>query len=145
LKNKLRDHCDEGRNSEDGKYAAVECASSNALNVVGACEGKFTNPPDCMFTASEGIFPNFNEAFTELHLGQLFAFEKCFIGDRRDGGIDQNAYYILRSIVSVLPCVDEDVSIDYSFVRQQENLPVLFVVAPYHGEIFPALIKYRFT
>lgn len=31
---------------------------------------------------------NFNEAFTEVHLGQLLALFKCMSGDRGDGRID---------------------------------------------------------
>jgi hypothetical protein len=53
--------------------------------------------------------PNFHEAFTQLHLGQLLAFLKCFSRDRRDGGIDSNTDHILRDFVSTLATrVDED-------------------------------------
>jgi hypothetical protein len=50
-----------------------------------------------MVTISEGIFSNFHEAFTQLHLGQLLASDKCTSGDRRDGGIDPNADHISRN------------------------------------------------
>jgi hypothetical protein len=56
----------------------------------------------------EGTNPNFNEAFTQLHLGQLLALEKCTSGDRRDGRINPNTVYIiLRRTLSTRPCVDE--------------------------------------
>jgi hypothetical protein len=61
-----------------------------------------------MVAPPEGTGPNFNEAFTQLHLGQLMASFKCTIGDRRDGGIDPNADYILRRTISARPGVDED-------------------------------------
>jgi hypothetical protein len=55
--------------------------------------------------------PNFHEAFTQLHLGQLLASFKCTSGDRRDGGIDSKMYDILRNTVSTRPNVDEDLGI----------------------------------
>jgi hypothetical protein len=63
-----------------------------------------------MVAATEGSFPDSHEeAFiTQLHLGQLFAFEKCTIGDRRDGGINPNTDYILRDSSSSFSCVDEE-------------------------------------
>jgi len=60
-----------------------------------------------MVAPSEGPRPNFDEAFTQLHLGQFLALVKCFIGDRRDGGIDPNMDYILWNIISARPRVDE--------------------------------------
>jgi hypothetical protein len=65
-----------------------------------------------MFTPPEGPFPNFHEAFTQLHLGQLLAFIKCISGDRRDGGIDSDTCNILRDIVSTRTGVDEDLGIN---------------------------------
>jgi hypothetical protein len=59
----------------------------------------------------EGIFPNFDDALTELHLGQFVASEKCMSGDRRDGGNNPNADYILRYSISCFSHVDEDLSI----------------------------------
>jgi hypothetical protein len=61
-----------------------------------------------MVAVSEGIFPYFHEAFTQLHLGQLLASIKCVSRDRRDGGIDPNADHILRNHSSSLPRVNED-------------------------------------
>jgi hypothetical protein len=65
-----------------------------------------------MVTIPEGIIPNFHEAFTQLHLGQLLAFVKCTSRDRRDGGIDSNTDHISRDYVSTRTCVDEDDSLD---------------------------------
>jgi hypothetical protein len=62
-----------------------------------------------MAAIPEGPFPNFHKAFTQLYLGQLRAFVKCFIRDRHDGGIDSNMDNILRDIVSFFPGVDKDV------------------------------------
>jgi hypothetical protein len=62
-----------------------------------------------MVATTEGLFTNFNEAFTQLHLGQLLASMKRFSGDRRDGGINPNTDYILRNIISSLPRVDEGI------------------------------------
>jgi hypothetical protein len=54
-----------------------------------------------MAAISEGIFSNFHEAFTQLHLGQLLPLEKCTSGDRRDdGGIDPNSDHIARDSLS---------------------------------------------
>jgi hypothetical protein len=64
-----------------------------------------------MVAPLEGTTPNFHEAFTQLHLGQLFALEKCIVGDRRDGGINPNTFYILRDSNSFFPRVDEDLGI----------------------------------
>jgi hypothetical protein len=64
-----------------------------------------------LFTPTEGIFPNFHEAFTKLDLGQLLASGKCVSRDRRDGGIDPNTYDFSRDIVSPRPRVDEDLGI----------------------------------
>jgi hypothetical protein len=60
-----------------------------------------------MVGTKEGTLPYFHEAFTQLHLGQLLASFKCFGMDRRDGGINPNADYILRRTLS-RPRVDED-------------------------------------
>jgi hypothetical protein len=60
----------------------------------------------------EGSTPNFYEAFAQLYLGQLVATHKCDIGDRRDGGIDQNTYHIKRYTLSSWTRVDEDLGID---------------------------------
>jgi hypothetical protein len=60
----------------------------------------------------EGMLPNFHEAFTQLHLGQLRASLKCTSRDRRDGGIDPDTYnIILWDRVSPRPRVDEDLGI----------------------------------
>jgi hypothetical protein len=64
-----------------------------------------------VFTASEGTVPNFHEAFTQLHLGQLLAFTKCTSRDERDGGIDPNTDGIVRNNRSSRPRVDEDLGI----------------------------------
>jgi hypothetical protein len=65
-----------------------------------------------MATIIEGSYPNFHEAFTQLHLGQLLALLKCLNRDRRDGGINPNTYDILRDIVSTHATpVDEDLGI----------------------------------
>ena len=56
----------------------------------------------------EGAFPNFNEAFTQLHLSHLIASKKCQSRDRRYGMIDPNADHIARDSLSARPCVDED-------------------------------------
>jgi hypothetical protein len=52
--------------------------------------------------------PNFNEAFTELNLGQLIALAKCVTGDRRDGGIDKDADHIASDSPFSSSRVDED-------------------------------------
>ena len=74
----------------------------------------------------EGPFPNFHDAFTQLHLGQFPAPAKYISRDRRDGGIDQNTDHITRSFQSFLPRVDEDLGIiriaAYYFGRHEENL-----------------------
>jgi hypothetical protein len=59
----------------------------------------------------EGTNPNFHEAFTQLNLGQLLALVKYTNGNRRDGGIDPNADYILWNNSSPSSCVDEDLGI----------------------------------
>jgi hypothetical protein len=59
-----------------------------------------------MVAPSEGIVPNFHDAFTQLHLGQLLASVKCTSGDRRD--IDPNTDHIDRNSLSSCPSVDED-------------------------------------
>jgi hypothetical protein len=64
-----------------------------------------------MVAPPEGMFSNFHEAFTQLHLGQPLSLVKCVIGDRRDGGIDPNAYHMLRNNRSHFPRVDEDLGI----------------------------------
>jgi hypothetical protein len=64
-----------------------------------------------MVAIPEGPLPNFHDAFTQLHLGQLLAFEKCFIRDRRDGGIYPNTDDIKWNFISSLPRVDEDVAV----------------------------------
>jgi hypothetical protein len=58
---------------------------------------------------TEGPLPNFDEAFTQLHLGQFLTSTKCTIGDRRNGGIDPNTDDIVRNFVSSSPRVDEDI------------------------------------
>jgi hypothetical protein len=50
-----------------------------------------------LLATTEGIKPNFHEAFTQLYLGQLLAFKKCVNRDRRDGGINPNADHIVRN------------------------------------------------
>jgi hypothetical protein len=64
-----------------------------------------------MVAPLEGTTPNFHEAFTQLHLGQLRPSFKCVSRDRRDGGINSNTLYILRDSVSPRPRVDEDLGI----------------------------------
>jgi hypothetical protein len=65
-----------------------------------------------MVAPTKGTFPNFHDAFTLLHLGQLLASVKCFIGYRRNGGINPNEDHIVRNYsLSSLPRVDEDLSI----------------------------------
>jgi hypothetical protein len=59
----------------------------------------------------EGTFPNFHEAFTQLHLGQLIASVKCMRGDRRDGGIDPNTDHIVRNFISSSSSIDEDIGV----------------------------------
>jgi hypothetical protein len=55
--------------------------------------------------------PNFHEAFTQRHFGQLLPLVKCIGRDRRDGGIYSNADNILRDSNSSFPRVDEDLGI----------------------------------
>jgi hypothetical protein len=84
---------------------------------------------------TEGPLPNFNEAFTQLHLGQLLALVKYTRGDRRDGGIDPNADDITRRSLSTKPSEDEDlVGINIVHVRHRAppfvwiaSLPISFV------------------
>jgi hypothetical protein len=64
-----------------------------------------------METMSEGTFPYFHEAFTQLHLDLTLAFCKCYDGDRRDGRINPNADHISRNFGSVRPRVGEDLGI----------------------------------
>ena len=102
---------------------------SNAFNAIvetngtskREIEGTIANPPECdgnvdlryrMAAVREGIPPNFHDAFTQLHLGQLLALVKCVSRNRRDGGINSNTFYILRDSVSPRPRVDEDLGID---------------------------------
>ena len=61
----------------------------------------------------EGPCPDFHDAFTQLHLGQLLAFTKCISRNRRDGGIDPNMDYIMWDSSSSFsgPHVDKDVVI----------------------------------
>jgi hypothetical protein len=63
-----------------------------------------------MAATREGMIPYIHDAFTQLHLGQLLAFVKCTIGDRRDGGINPDMFYISRDSSSSFSCVDEDLS-----------------------------------
>jgi hypothetical protein len=59
-----------------------------------------------MVAPTEGPLPYFNEAFTQLHLGQLLASAKCIDRDQRDGRIDPNADHISWNSSSG-PGVDE--------------------------------------
>ena len=54
------------------------------------------------------MIPYIHEAFTQLHLGQLFAIVKCVSRDRRDGGINPDTDHIVRSFPSSSSRVDED-------------------------------------
>jgi hypothetical protein len=67
-----------------------------------------------MVAPSEGFFPDFHDAIAELHLGQLLAPVKCFVGDRRDGGINPDANLILRNDSSFFTRVDEDLGISHT-------------------------------
>ena len=64
-----------------------------------------------MAAIREGVFPDFNEAFAELHLGQLLVIRKCLSGFRLDGWIDMNMENIIRNISSYFPRVDEDLTV----------------------------------
>ena len=105
-----------------------KCASSNAFNAImetnwsseRACECPIVNPPECVWDVdlcyravvmSDGCTPNLHEAFTQLHLGQLLAFVKCYGGDRRYRGINHNSDHILWNNSSSLSRVDEDLGI----------------------------------
>jgi hypothetical protein len=70
---------------------------------------------------TEGPLPNFNEAFTQLHLGQCLALVKYFSGDQPDGGIDPHTDKILWDGSSSLPCVDEDLLSIASIVRHYSS------------------------
>ena len=87
----MRDHSDEGWDSKVGEDAAFECAYFNAFNAIvetngsskRAIEGIIFNPPQRVrdvylrhrvVAPTEGTVPNFHEAFTQLHLGQLRTF-----------------------------------------------------------------------
>jgi hypothetical protein len=59
----------------------------------------------------EGTLPNFYDAFTQLHLGQLLASDKCISRDRRNGGIDTSMDHIVWNSLSSSPRVDKDLSI----------------------------------
>jgi hypothetical protein len=124
----IRDHGDEGWDSKIGEYAVGKCAGSNAFNAIVETSGSskrghechILNPPERagdvyllyrLIAESEGIIPDFDEAFTQLHLGQPPVHSKRISEDRRDGGINSNADHILRSIVSAWPRVDEDLGI----------------------------------
>jgi hypothetical protein len=61
-----------------------------------------------MVAIREGPKPNFHEAFTQFHLGQLLASVKCTNRDRRDEGIDSHTDHIFRSSLSSISGVDED-------------------------------------
>jgi hypothetical protein len=64
-----------------------------------------------MVAIPEGTRPNFDEAFTQLHLGQLLPLVKCTSGDRRDGGMDPNTDHIVWNYLSSVSRVDEDLGI----------------------------------
>jgi hypothetical protein len=64
-----------------------------------------------MVAPLEGFFPNFNEAYTQLHLGQLITFVKCTSRDRHDGGIDPKVDHIVWNLRSSRPRVEEDVGL----------------------------------
>jgi hypothetical protein len=66
-----------------------------------------------MVAPREGIRSNFNEAFTQLHLGQFIAVVKCVSRYRRYGGIDPYTDDIVRNFISSFPRIDEDISIHY--------------------------------
>jgi hypothetical protein len=74
---------------------------------------------------TEGTFPNFYEAFTQLHLGQLLAFEKCVSRDRRDGGINSNTFDISRDSVSSLPRVNENLGIHGISHDEEEDIQLI--------------------
>ena len=101
----------------------------------------------------EGPFPNFHDAFTQLHLGQFPAPAKYISRDRRDGGIDQNTDHITRSFQSFLPRVDEDLGIiriaAYYFGRHEENLcpqsepaKILLLLLSSISEAFEGVLAY---
>jgi hypothetical protein len=64
-----------------------------------------------MAAITEGMIPNFHDAFTQLDIGQLFTSLKCLKRDRHDGRIDSNADHILWRSLSPRPSVDEDLGI----------------------------------
>jgi hypothetical protein len=65
-----------------------------------------------MAAIRKGPHPNFHEAFTQLHLGQLIASFKCVSRDRCNGRIDSNTDQIsMDSVYSPRPRVDEDLGI----------------------------------
>jgi hypothetical protein len=77
-----------------------------------------------MVAQPEGPLPNFNKAFTQLHLGQLITFVKCTSGDRRDGGIDLNTDHISwNSSRSSFPHVGEDLGIGGIAARHAAKQP----------------------
>ena len=83
-------------------------------------EGPIVDPPkrggnvdfrDGLAAIIERIFPDFHEAFTQLHLGQLHASVKCLSMDRRDGGIYSYTDDIVWNYLSSSSRVDEDLGI----------------------------------
>lgn len=67
-----------------------------------------------LWLSSRAIWRNhlqFQRGLAELHLDQLHTSIKCFSRDWRDGGIDDDAYHIVRNSLSSRPGVDEDLAI----------------------------------
>ena len=64
-----------------------------------------------MVAVTEGFVPDFDEAFAQLHLGQLHASVKCLSMDRRDGGIYSYTDDIVWNYLSSSSRVDEDLGI----------------------------------
>jgi hypothetical protein len=65
-----------------------------------------------MAATSEGMFPDFHEAFTQLHICKIIEKLKCVSGDRRDRGINPDTEHISWNNSSSNYRVDEDLGID---------------------------------
>jgi hypothetical protein len=74
-----------------------------------------------MVAPSEGIYSNFHEAFTQLHIGQLVAIPKCIIGNRRDGGINPKTDHIIRNFSSSSTSVDDDIIHDVISIKEKRK------------------------
>jgi hypothetical protein len=98
-------------------------------------EGKNANRPqfiwnvylrDGVVAPPEGTFPDFYEAFTQLHLGQLSVSIKCKSRDQRDGVINSKTDNITWDIHSSFPRVDEDLVIG-GIARHWREFEYLFI------------------